>query len=351
MTGEALTLDQEHGDQAPAHLALFAAVLLCRPLPPDHLVIAVSARAHAQAQRALATGRAPLEHRRTEAYRILYQAHRSRAAATRSTEAVPARGPQWERAVRALYALRHRQRASLALRYLAGFDEPDTARVLGIRELEGRRVLEAAVAASSRLLGGPVDVRRALRKAGGRLSVRPAPEPAPETAPGTGPEPGPSTLVAIRPPAPRRPHRVVRVLTAPTVPVARLNAGTLRAPDRSNPARRLMLPAAACLILASVLVPVSAHVGERMARPAPAAPAAVAAPEVLAARIALSPDAPSVVLVEPGDSLWAIAAHELGDPGRWTQIWARNQGRTMTRGERFRDPDLIKPGWVLRLQR
>ncbi len=49
------------------------------------------------------------------------------------------------------------------------------------------------------------------------------------------------------------------------------------------------------------------------------------------------------------DSLWRIAARELGDGRRWPQIYARNVGRTQPDGDTLRHPDLIRPGWVLRL--
>jgi DNA-binding SARP family transcriptional activator len=53
--------------------------------------------------------------------------------------------------------------------------------------------------------------------------------------------------------------------------------------------------------------------------------------------------------VEDGDSLWRIAEQELGDPLRWREIWALNQGRDMGGGRVFRRAGLILPGWVLHL--
>jgi DNA-binding SARP family transcriptional activator len=53
--------------------------------------------------------------------------------------------------------------------------------------------------------------------------------------------------------------------------------------------------------------------------------------------------------VRPDDSLWRIAERLLGDGFRWTEIWELNQGRVMTDGRRFSDPDLIYPGWILEL--
>jgi hypothetical protein len=53
--------------------------------------------------------------------------------------------------------------------------------------------------------------------------------------------------------------------------------------------------------------------------------------------------------VRPGESLWEIAEQRLGDPLRWKEIWALNQGREMGDGQRFEDPHLILPRWVLQL--
>jgi DNA-binding SARP family transcriptional activator len=49
------------------------------------------------------------------------------------------------------------------------------------------------------------------------------------------------------------------------------------------------------------------------------------------------------------DSLWLIAERELGNPRRWHEIYALNVGRLQPDGQRLRDPDLIYPGWILRL--
>jgi DNA-binding SARP family transcriptional activator len=53
--------------------------------------------------------------------------------------------------------------------------------------------------------------------------------------------------------------------------------------------------------------------------------------------------------VEPGDSLWRIAEQELGDPYRWSEIFALNRGRRMPDGAVFHNPGLIRPSWLLRL--
>lgn len=53
--------------------------------------------------------------------------------------------------------------------------------------------------------------------------------------------------------------------------------------------------------------------------------------------------------VQPGDTLWDIADEQLGDPTAWPGIWERNAGAPMDDGRTFDDPDLILPGWDLRL--
>ncbi|MEP7025595.1 MAG: LysM peptidoglycan-binding domain-containing protein, partial [Actinomycetota bacterium] len=55
------------------------------------------------------------------------------------------------------------------------------------------------------------------------------------------------------------------------------------------------------------------------------------------------------VVVHPGDCLWAIAQRYLGDGELFPQIAALNVGHEMGGGQVFRDPTLIRPGWVLQL--
>ncbi len=54
-------------------------------------------------------------------------------------------------------------------------------------------------------------------------------------------------------------------------------------------------------------------------------------------------------VVNPGDTLWAIAQQELGDPSRYPQIAELNMGDLQADGSALADPDLIRPGWVLEL--
>ena len=51
--------------------------------------------------------------------------------------------------------------------------------------------------------------------------------------------------------------------------------------------------------------------------------------------------------VAPGDSLWDIARRCYGDGSRFVELFEANRERVMAGGERFTDPRLIRPGWVL----
>jgi LysM repeat protein len=52
-------------------------------------------------------------------------------------------------------------------------------------------------------------------------------------------------------------------------------------------------------------------------------------------------------LVVPGDTLWEIAQKDLGNPARWPQIFAANEGRPQLDGRTLSDPHWIYPGEVL----
>ncbi len=53
--------------------------------------------------------------------------------------------------------------------------------------------------------------------------------------------------------------------------------------------------------------------------------------------------------VVPGDTLWDISEDELGDGARYPEIYDLNAGITQPDGRTLTDPDLIQPGWRLRL--
>ena len=66
-----------------------------------------------------------------------------------------------------------------------------------------------------------------------------------------------------------------------------------------------------------------------------------------AAAPAASTPLPTYV-VQPHDTLWAIAERHLGNPLRWSEIAALNEGR-LEGSAHFGDPHWIYPGWVLEL--
>ncbi|GAA1754053.1 LysM peptidoglycan-binding domain-containing protein [Aeromicrobium alkaliterrae] len=55
------------------------------------------------------------------------------------------------------------------------------------------------------------------------------------------------------------------------------------------------------------------------------------------------------IVVEQGDTLWALAQTHLGNAERWTEIADLNDGRTMVDGTTFASASLLRPGWVLHL--
>ena len=77
--------------------------------------------------------------------------------------------------------------------------------------------------------------------------------------------------------------------------------------------------------------------GWRLSLPDDAAPAADT-----------SGPASRTVVVQPGDTLWQIAADHLGDGGRYPDIAAAST-QVQDDGDRLVDPDLIRPGWELTL--
>ncbi|MFG2753924.1 LysM peptidoglycan-binding domain-containing protein [Streptomyces xanthophaeus] len=59
--------------------------------------------------------------------------------------------------------------------------------------------------------------------------------------------------------------------------------------------------------------------------------------------------APATHTVQEGESLSGIAAEQLGDAGRYGEIFDLNKGRALPGGGTFTDPDLIRPGQPLSL--
>ncbi|MEW6470664.1 MAG: hypothetical protein AB1679_00130 [Actinomycetota bacterium] len=54
-------------------------------------------------------------------------------------------------------------------------------------------------------------------------------------------------------------------------------------------------------------------------------------------------------IVEPRDSLWRLAERHLGNGYRWREIFQLNEGVRQDDGRSLREPDVIRPGWVLTL--
>ena len=52
-------------------------------------------------------------------------------------------------------------------------------------------------------------------------------------------------------------------------------------------------------------------------------------------------------VVDPGDTLWDIADEELGDGGRYPEVFEASRDTLQPNGQHLTDPDLIRPGWEL----
>ena len=90
------------------------------------------------------------------------------------------------------------------------------------------------------------------------------------------------------------------------------------------------------------------------ARPAgqPARPAAHAASQPASRARSLATPAPQptadfVYVVQPGDTLWSLAAAHLGNPHRWGQLYNLNRDRAEPGGQHLVNPDRIYVGWTL----
>ena len=59
------------------------------------------------------------------------------------------------------------------------------------------------------------------------------------------------------------------------------------------------------------------------------------------------PDQRASYVVQPGDTLWRIAAACYGEGRRWPDIWSANRDRVMDDGRTFSDANLIRVGWTL----
>ncbi|MGG8410349.1 LysM peptidoglycan-binding domain-containing protein [Streptomyces sp. 12297] len=125
--------------------------------------------------------------------------------------------------------------------------------------------------------------------------------------------------------------------------------------------RGLVGQRAAATLVGAVLL--ALPTGTALAAPSPAQAAthpttasAVAVPGAAIARAATAAEAGQAAAVthtvrdaKPAESLWSIAEARLGDGGRWGDIAALNEGRTMADGTTFHADQPIQPGWVLQL--
>lgn len=56
-----------------------------------------------------------------------------------------------------------------------------------------------------------------------------------------------------------------------------------------------------------------------------------------------------VITVTNGDSAWSLAEQHLGDGMRWRELWEANRSVVQPDGRTWSDPQVIRPGWQLRL--
>jgi nucleoid-associated protein YgaU len=320
--GEALhTQRPQPADLTPLHV--FAAVLLgLTPGAHDARIAALADDARRRAAHALNAGRVSVEHEAALAYRLLYETLRPEAAALSLLSGPPRATAARDRVRLALLGLRHRQRATLVLEHAAGLPAAAVAFVLGVREREVPIIAAAATARVARLLGEPFDLAGSLRPRETPAALPPAP------------------------PAARLPRPVMQSWTAPPPPAIPPPPAKQNRPRVTKRALALMAAVAA---IALALAPVSAKTSRRASTAAPQRTVTVVMPPVPRAEQHVLAVHARTTVVHRGDSLWAIAERELGDPMRWTQIWSMNRGRMMAHGERFLDADLIRPGWRLRL--
>lgn len=92
---------------------------------------------------------------------------------------------------------------------------------------------------------------------------------------------------------------------------------------------------------AAAAAPLPAH--SATTSTSPLWPATTTAPETGSSTL------PVTYTVRPGDTLWGIAQRLLGEGDRCTELFHLNQGHPQPDGGTLTDPDLIQPGWVLRL--
>lgn len=335
-------------------LAAFAAILLgFSPLDPTPEAVSIAAMAARLAEPRPAHGPGDVE--ATRAFRSVYALAKERPTEPRAGyRADPDTATRAWIVLSATLDLRHRQRAALALRHVFRLPTVGVARVLGVSRNRAGEILEAAAANTVRACGGRIDVARHLRSIGElvRSNGRPGPSGEHEEprsvvkvllssvaeAPAARGRSLPSAAPVARPVYRVRETRTAEPPAAPA-PIAA---------KRSS--RRTGLLVAACVAALAFLgtFAPTALLGRPAPLPLAAVPIAPVVEEAVQPAVQAAA-APIVYRVKTGDTLWSIAGAELGDAGRWREVWRSNSGRLMADGTRFLDPDLIRPGWRLRL--
>ncbi len=72
-----------------------------------------------------------------------------------------------------------------------------------------------------------------------------------------------------------------------------------------------------------------------------------AAPSVRQPAPTAQPAAAALYVVQPGDTLWSLAAAHLGNPYRWVELYNLNRDRAEPGGQHLVNPDRIYAGWTL----
>ncbi|GII52808.1 hypothetical protein Pth03_11970 [Planotetraspora thailandica] len=104
-------------------------------------------------------------------------------------------------------------------------------------------------------------------------------------------------------------------------------------------------------ITLAATAPVAATRGVVPAGPVSVTPAVLPEHSLAAAEPSITETAKpyKTYVVKPRDTLWEIARRHLGEPMRYQEIIALNQGRVMDDGQTFTRGDWLRPGWILRL--
>jgi nucleoid-associated protein YgaU len=362
MNGEALQRfpdNKKQASKAGDPLRLFAAALLCAPFEPlGESIETIVRESELKAEQVVAAGRAPVARKHIVGFQMIYRALREQAAAVRPKDVTT--GPRSMRALNALSLLRQRQRALLIFDSLVPLKVAEAAVVLGIGQAQAQRLTRSAEAMLAKALGGPWDVRLALRTAARQLSEPPAQEEAPPVPPRI-PRPVVRLLLAepqVRAPGPPvfntvEPSTIDELLARAEAEPADFVAEAPPKPPipipKDRTTRRWVLPKASAVVIAATVLVLAALIpfGSQ------SEPRRVIAPVVESVHVETRAAHPvakvEVVRIQAGDTLWAIAGQRLGDPMRWREIWHANRNRIMRGGERFTDPNLIRPGWRLRL--